>query len=394
MQQTLNKIINRDLIKIIHKYIDLEFLEYKDSNLETIIYYNNNIFRFDPNMVDKKLLLEKIVKNGELYTAKWFIQHFQPIEMSIEYIVSVLFYLSCRNGHLKMAKWLYKHFKLTEENIQRDNHHRAFRETCTNGHLKVIQWLDKEFKSIEGELSISTSHYSNYASETFANSSSRGHIKICKWLISKFDHPIRNMYRHKLLDLSELESICGRGYLEMYKWLNTEFKLTFDDGYKSKLFKRACANNKVGMAKWLARQFDIENILHMNKIFENVCCGIVPSLETIKWLFTDFNIKAEYLDLEACFNGAFFWGHFRVLKWLYKIFKPSFGSVFLLYALEYSYEEKRINICQWILEKFHLNEILSKEEDTEEQYEHRFLIAQKCGFSTIEEMIADIISRA
>ena len=338
MQKTLNNIIHRDLTKIIHKYMGSDFLEYKDSNLETIIYYYN-IFRFNPYIIDKEILLYKIIKNGELNTAKWFVQNVQTRDLNTEYIVSVLFYSSCCNGHLKMAKWLYKHFKLIEENIRYDKHHRAFRDACVNGHLRVVQWLDKKFKSIESELSISTGLYSNYAKDTFSSSSIRGHIKILKWLMLKFGPIIRNMYQYRLHELPELQLICAHGYLETYKWLNDEFNLTFDDGYKRRLFKEACLNNKVGMAKWLAKQFDIETIVSINKIFEVVCCGIVPSLEIIKWLFTDFNITAEQINLELCFEGAISWGHFKLLKWLYKTFKPSFGGIFLLQALAYSYEK-------------------------------------------------------
>jgi len=280
------------------------------------------------------------ISNGHYKIAKWLYGLDGKIDLHIN--SDYAFIAACSSGNLRMAKWIYgldKGFDLSLANYQ------CFRSACINGRLNIVKWLYAlAGKDIFNKISIDN---------IFSNVCRLGHLNVAKWIINSTDIDVKRskdsafngscvkgffnlakwLYRQdrsvRLYDDSFFE-ICSVGNFNMIKWLNSICKL---DGLNNNTvfmgLAYACKSDNLELCKWLYSQMTKVGPVDVKKqdniLFRRACMN--GRIEIAKWLLTiDTNIEVSSNNHEA-FITACNKGLIETVRWLTTINPKYYAKV-------------------------------------------------------------------
>ena len=272
------------------------------------------------------------ISNGHYKIAKWLYALDGKIDLHIN--GDYVFVAACSSGNLRMAKWIFsldKNFDLSMANYQ------CFRSACVNGKLNIVKWLySLTGKEIFNKISVDN---------IFSHVCRLGHLNIARWIIKNTDIDIKKskdtafngacvkgfsklskwLYKQdntvRLYEDSFFE-ICNSGNLIMIKWLDSISKLeSIDNDIIFTGLSYACKSDNINLCKWLyskkinTEQFDIKK--HDNLLFRRACSN--GRLEIAKWLLnldSSINISSNNHEsfVMACNKGLI-----DIVLWLISI---------------------------------------------------------------------------
>ena len=275
-----------------------------------------------------------------------------------------IFYWACAKKHIGLIKFLVKRFPNSFKN---EVINLGFIESCQNNNLELAIYLFQKFSE-----QINDKNYSILISSVKA-----GNLLIIRWLYSlPKDNTLTRGYRSIETITKIFRVACFNGILNVAKWLYDSYKsmIIKDTIFTKKLLGIVTIKGLINMVQWFYEIGLVDSYKYRQNLFEKACkgknleltmwiysqggidihnnsdspfriaCG--SYLETAKWLylFGEIDIHSNH---EAPFHEACEKGKLVNAQWIY-----SLGGVdihtFEEYAFRIACESGHLSIAKWL----------------------------------------------
>jgi hypothetical protein len=244
---------------------------------------------------DRKRALHLSFMRGRLEVAEWLIKTFSATRPGVFAGEWNAFFTVCTRGQLALAKLFVRKFGVSQGEI-RSNECLIFQCICEGGHLETAKWFADEFAITAQE----AKEHHNWA---FLQACIHGHLAVAWWLMETFGigHEDRDrgfsMYRRHPDNSRPQNDVLAAPYPVTPGRLVMRAKPPrhFAMGLRANnwfVFRRACENGHLAVARWLAGMFDIaRNEIHSVSLIRRVLAN--GHLDVAEWLEAKFGITRE-----------------------------------------------------------------------------------------------------
>ncbi|KAH3762576.1 hypothetical protein Pelo_5537 [Pelomyxa schiedti] len=244
---------------------------------------------------------------------------------------------TCLKHHCDIVKWLIEKFELSTWDVRwKDN--LVFKTFAEEGNIELAQWLTKKFSLDSNDAAAGN----NYA---FYESCQRGHVEFARWLYETFKLP-----RLPMIVPTLFRSACGNGWLDMAKFLHSIEKQTVNQIRNplvgSPIFSVVCEEGFLPIAKWLKKTFSLNTSDVRVDHYHPLTSAVVNNhTDLASWI-----IHAFHLSFDELWSVLMAWcseGYLNGVKWLFETF-PTISPPTRLRAIEIARTNKHFAIVEFL----------------------------------------------
>ncbi|KAH3767531.1 hypothetical protein Pelo_591 [Pelomyxa schiedti] len=219
---------------------------------------------------------------------------------------------TCRKHQCHTARWLIEKYAFSSGEVRTEDNI-VFKSFAEAGDLETAKWFTKTF-SLDS-MDVSTGN--NYA---FYESCERGHIDFAMWLYGNFKLPSVSFIVPSLF-----RNACNNGWLEMAKFLHGISKLTIKQIRENPgmpIFAILCSKGFLPFAQWLKQTFSLtisdvrfDNYLPLASAVGN------NHIEVASWIVSAFRLGSS--DISSVLLHWCTTGNVAGVQWLCTTFPPA-----------------------------------------------------------------------
>lgn len=261
-----------------------------------------------------------------------------------------------------------------------------FKYACKHDNLEIADFLSERYELTKNE--VFTLRDRAFRANFFVEVFEKGYLRITEFLVDKFKL-IKDDFK---IATDLFFTPCRGGNLELIKWFIEKFNITYDDARFEFLFQLACESNRLEVAQYLTKRFDLSRKnrpYNINDIFDTVCRKlyvdlmewmyaefellenrdsiIIAFIETCKlgdlqyaiWISDQFQLTDEEIrsDDNAAFRMACQNGDFELIEGLIDRFNFNAEDVRSddNFAFRKACEDGNIELAEWLTDRFDLN---------------------------------------